>query len=64
MKEVTEEATTIIVTQRVSTVMSADRIIVLEDGKMVGMGKHSELLKTCEVYKEIAESQLSKEELL
>lgn len=60
----TGNATVLIVAQRVSTIMTADRIIVLDEGKIVGSGTHSELLKTCEEYREIAESQLSKEELL
>ena len=63
LKEVTKESTIIIVTQRVSTILNANQIIVLDDGKMVGIGTHKELLKNCEVYKEIANSQLSKEEL-
>ena len=57
------EATVIIVAQRVGTVMSADRIIVLNEGKIVGMGKHKELMATCDVYKEIVSSQLSEEEI-
>ncbi len=57
------EATVIIVTQRVGTVMDADRIIVLDDGQIVGMGKHRELLDSCSVYREIVESQLSQEEI-
>ncbi len=56
-------ATIFIVAQRVSTIMHADRILVLDEGKVVGMGTHQELLKNCSVYREIAESQLSKEEL-
>jgi ATP-binding cassette subfamily B protein len=59
----TSDATVLIVAQRVSTIMNADQIIVLDDGRIVGRGTHSELLKTCEEYREIAESQLSKEEL-
>ncbi len=59
----TEDATKIIVAQRVGTIMDADKIIVLDEGKMVGVGTHKELLKKCKVYKEIALSQLSKEEL-
>ena len=55
--------TTLIVAQRISSIKDADKIIVLEDGQMVGIGKHDELMKTCNVYKEIAYSQLSKEEL-
>lgn len=63
LKEYTKDATTIIVAQRIGTIMNADLIIVLEDGKCVGKGKHQELLKNCEVYREIALSQLSEEEL-
>ena len=59
----TENATVLLVAQRVSTIMNADQIVVLEEGKVVGLGTHRELLKTCEAYREIAESQLSKEEL-
>jgi len=59
----TENATVLLVAQRVSTIMNADQIVVLEEGKVVGHGTHRELLKTCEAYREIAESQLSKEEL-
>lgn len=57
------DTTKIIVAQRISTIRNADRILVLEDGRIVGNGKHSELMKNCEVYKEIARSQLSPEEL-
>jgi len=57
-----KDATVILVAQRVSTIMHANRILVLEDGKCVGMGTHSELLESCDVYKEIVYSQLSKEE--
>ena len=57
------KATVLIVAQRISTIKNADKIIVLDEGKIVGMGKHEELLNNCEVYKEIAYSQLSKEEL-
>ncbi len=63
LKEHMKEATKIIIAQRVGTIMDADKIIVLEDGKVVGMGKHEELLRNCKVYQEIALSQLSKEEL-
>ena len=56
-------ATMFIVAQRISTIMNADQILVLEDGKIVGKGKHEELLENCEVYREIANSQLSKKEL-
>jgi ATP-binding cassette subfamily B multidrug efflux pump len=63
LKQATTEATVIIVAQRVSTVMGADRIIVLDDGRIVGMGKHQELLETCSVYREIIASQLAGEEI-
>ena len=63
LKKVTKDKTVLIVAQRISTIMNADNIIVLDEGKIVGMGKHKELLKNCDVYKEIAYSQLSKEEL-
>ena len=58
-----KKSTVLIVAQRISTIKNADKIIVLDEGKIVGMGKHSELMKDCDVYKEIAYSQLSKEEL-
>ncbi|MGL5756872.1 MAG: ABC transporter ATP-binding protein [Paraclostridium sp.] len=63
LQEETKNSTVIIVAQRVSTVINADRIIVLDEGKIVQIGTHNELLKTCEVYKEIVYSQLSKEEI-
>ena len=63
LKDETRNATVLLVAQRVSTVVDADRIIVLEKGKMVGMGTHEELLKSNEVYREIALSQLSEEEI-
>ncbi len=63
LKKYTSEATVLIVAQRVSTIMNAEQIIVLEEGKVVGIGTHKELLATCNEYREIAESQLSKEEL-
>ncbi len=63
LKKYTKDATSLIVAQRIGTIMNADKIIVLDNGKCVGMGTHKELLKTCDVYKEIALSQLSKEEL-
>lgn len=63
LKKITKESTVLIVAQRISTILNADQIIVLDEGKVVGIGKHEELLKKCEVYKEIAQSQLSEEEL-
>ena len=63
LKEKESDKTCIIVAQRVGTIINADTIVVLDKGKIVGIGKHDELLKKCEVYKEIALSQLSKEEL-
>lgn len=63
LKPETKDSTVLIVAQRISTIMNADQIIVLDEGKMVGKGKHEELLQDCEVYKQIALSQLSKEEL-
>ena len=63
LKKYTKEATSLIVAQRIGTIMNADKIIVLDNGECVGYGKHKELLKSCEVYKQIALSQLSKEEL-
>jgi ATP-binding cassette subfamily B protein len=57
-----EDATVIIVAQRVNTIMDADRIIVLEDGETAGIGTHDELMRTCEVYREIVDSQMSEEE--
>lgn len=63
LKEYTKDATSLIVAQRIGTIMNADKIVVLDNGECVGMGTHKELLNTCEVYKQIALSQLSKEEL-
>ncbi|MFT9820883.1 ABC transporter ATP-binding protein [Lysinibacillus sp. NPDC056185] len=63
LKKETKGATSLIVAQRIGTIKDADKIIVLDEGKIVGMGTHSELLKTCNTYQEIAYSQLSKEEL-
>lgn len=63
IKEKLGNVTTLIVAQRISTIMHADKIVVLENGKVVGIGTHKELMKKCKVYKEIATSQLSKEEL-
>ncbi|MDR2606262.1 MAG: ABC transporter ATP-binding protein/permease, partial [Oscillospiraceae bacterium] len=64
LHEYTDYATTLIVAQRVSTIMNAQQIIVLDSGKVIGKGTHRELLESCEAYREIAESQLTKEELL
>ena len=63
LKEHTGDSTCLIVAQRIGTIINADKIIVLDDGKVVGEGTHKELLKSCDVYKQIALSQLSKEEL-
>lgn len=63
LKNEIADSTILLVAQRISTIMNADKIIVLEEGKIVGMGKHTELMENCEVYKQIALSQLSKEEL-
>ena len=63
LKKYTKNATSIIVAQRIGTIIGADKIVVLDKGECVGIGTHKELLKNCEVYKEIALSQLSKEEL-
>ena len=63
LKKYTKDVTSLIVAQRIGTIMNADKIIVLDNGTSVGVGTHEELLKSCEVYKEIALSQLSKEEL-
>lgn len=63
LKKETKESTVIIVAQRVGTVMDADRIIVLDDGAIVGMGNHKELLENCDVYREIVSSQLTEEEI-
>lgn len=64
LKKYTQNSTLIIVAQRIGTIINSDKIIVLEDGKIVGMGTHKELLKNCEVYKQIAVSQLSEKELV
>ena len=64
LKKYTKNATCLIVAQRIGTIMHADKIIVLDNGKCVGIGTHKELLKSCKVYKEIALSQLSEEELV
>lgn len=63
LKKHTKDTTTIIVAQRISTILSADQILVLDDGKMAGLGTHKELMKNCEIYRQIAMSQLSEEEL-
>ena len=63
LKKYTKDATSIIVAQRIGTIINADKIVVLDEGECVGIGTHKELLKNCSVYKEIALSQLSKEEL-
>ena len=63
LKENTKDTTTIIVAQRISTILNADQILVLDDGRMAGLGTHRELMKNCEVYRQIAMSQLSEEEL-
>jgi ATP-binding cassette subfamily B protein len=63
LSKVTKNKTVLIVAQRISTIMNADKIIVLDEGNIVGIGKHSELMKNCKIYQEIALSQLSKEEL-
>ena len=63
LKEATKDTTTLIVAQRISTILHADQIIVLDEGKIAGRGTHAELMKNCEVYRQIATSQLSEEEL-
>lgn len=63
LKQQTKESTVLIVAQRISTILNAEQIIVLDDGKIAGMGTHKELLRNCEVYKQIAASQLSEKEL-
>ena len=63
LKEETKESVVLVVAQRVGSIMEADRIVVLNEGEIVGIGKHKELLKTCTIYNEIASSQLTKEEL-
>ena len=63
LKKYTKDATVLIVAQRIGTILNADKIVVLDNGKCVGIGTHKELLKSCKVYKQIATSQLSKEEL-
>ena len=63
LNQLDNNKTKIIVAQRIGTIMDADKIVVLDEGKIVGLGKHEELIRSCEVYKEIALSQLTKEEL-
>ena len=63
LSEEMSDATKIIVAQRIGTIKNADRILVIDEGRIVGEGTHDELMKDCEVYREIAYSQLSKEEL-
>ncbi len=63
LKQKTQHSTVLIVAQRIGTIINADKIVVLNEGKIVGIGRHEELLKTCSVYKEIALSQLSEKEL-
>ena len=63
LKKYTKDATVVIVAQRIGTIKDADQIFVIEDGEIVGSGTHKQLIKTCEEYKEIALSQLSKEEI-
>jgi ATP-binding cassette subfamily B protein len=63
LKKYTNKATSLIVAQRIGTIMNADKIVVLDKGECVGVGKHQDLLKNCEIYREIALSQLSEEEL-
>jgi ATP-binding cassette subfamily B protein len=64
LRKETSGATTIIVAQRIGTIMDADKIIVLDEGRVVGLGRHKDLLRDCEVYYQIASSQLSEEELM
>ncbi len=63
MKPYTKDSTVLIVAQRVSTIMHAEQIVVLDEGRIVGIGRHKELLQSCDTYREIAASQLSEEEL-
>ena len=63
LRNETKDSTILIVAQRISTVLHADQIIVLDDGEIAGIGTHQSLMDSCEVYRQIAESQLSKEEL-
>ena len=63
LQKACKDTTRVIVAQRIGTIRDADKIIVLDEGRIAGMGRHAELLKHCEVYRQIALSQLSKEEL-
>ena len=63
MKKKTAQSTVLIVAQRISTILHAEQIIVLDEGRIAGIGTHRELLENCEVYRQIAASQLSEEEL-
>ena len=63
LKEITTDSIVVIVAQRISSIMDANKIIVLDNGEIVGYGSHADLIQTCPVYLEIAESQLTKEEL-
>ena len=63
LKRETADVTSVIVAQRVGTIMDADKIVVLDSGSVAGIGKHSELLDTCPVYREIVESQLTEEDM-
>ena len=63
LKQECQNTTKLIVAQRIGTILDADKIVVLEDGKIVGIGKHADLMKNCQTYKQIALSQLSEEEL-
>ena len=63
LNEKVADSTVIIVAQRISTILNADKIIVLDEGKIAGIGKHEELLENCEIYNQIASSQLSESEL-
>lgn len=63
LKPITRNTAVIIVAQRISTVMDADQIMVMENGRIVGMGRHEELMRNCETYRQIADSQLKNEEV-
>lgn len=64
MRRETADTTSLIVAQRIGTIMNADKIVVLDEGRAVGIGTHEDLLQSCEVYQQIALSQLSEEELV